>query len=81
MTNKEIVMNILNEHPCLTGVQIHDYAYRKFKVTISPQAIAGVLRPLAAKGFVAQSKHPENNRNVYWFTDLGKEKLANEFSL
>lgn len=81
MTNKEIVIRILNYRPCLTGVQVHDYAYRFFNEDISPQAIAGVLRPLVAQGLIAQSKHPENNRNVYWFTMRGKEKFINEFSL
>lgn len=50
MTNKEMVMDILSERSCLTGIQIHDYAYQKFGQSISPQAVAGVLRPLANKG-------------------------------
>ena len=76
MTNKEIVMNILSEHPCLTGVQIHDYAYQKFGQSISPQAVAGVLRPLTNRGQIAVSRHPYSNRNVYYFTEKGKEDVA-----
>lgn len=76
MTNKEIVMDILSERSCLTGVQIHDYAYQKFGESISPQAVAGVLRPMTNKGQVAVSRHPFSNRSVYWFTEKGKADIA-----
>lgn len=81
MTKKEIVFSVMKQHPCVSGIQIHDYAAQIFHEEITPQSAVGVLRPYVNKGLVAQSKHPFSGRNVYWFTDLGKEKLANEFSL
>ena len=81
MTNKEIVIKVMHQHPCVSGIQIHDYASQIFGVIISPQSACAVLRPLVSTGLVAQSKHPIFNRNVYWLTDRGKEKLFNEFSL
>ena len=80
MTNKDIVFKVMEQHPCVSGVQIHDYAYQMFGEVISPQAASSVLRPLASKGFVAQSKDPTCNRNVYWFTNKGREEILNEFS-
>ena len=81
MTNKEIVIKVMYQHPCVSGVQIHDYACQIFGAVISPQSACAVLRPLVSTGLAAQSKHPIFNRNVYWLTDRGKEKLFNEFSL
>lgn len=81
MTNKEIVFGVMKLHPCVSGVQIHDYAAQIFHEEITPQSAVGVLRPYVNKGLVAQSKNPFSGRNVYWLTKRGEEVLANEFSL
>ena len=78
MTNKEIVFSVMKLHPCVSGIQIHDYAYQLFGESITPQSATGVLRPYVNRGLVAQSKHPFSGRNVYWLTDKGKENLTNE---
>ena len=62
MTNKEIVLGVIKEHPCVTGAQIHNYALRMFKENITPQAAASIMRAYEAK-------------MVYWLTDHGKEEL------
>ena len=75
MTNKEIVLGVIKEHPCVTGAQIHNYALRMFKENITPQAAASIMRAYAAKGLAGGSRHPMNGKMVYWLTDHGKEKL------
>ena len=75
MTNKEIVLGVIKEHPCVTGAQIHNYALRMFKEDITPQAAASVMRAYEARGLAAGSRHPMTGKMVYWLTDHGKEEL------
>ena len=75
MTNKEMIISVLNDNGCQTGFQIKGSVYRKFGVSISPNAAAGVLRPLVAAGYAGKYPNPSNGKMAYWLTDLGKEKL------
>ena len=75
MTNKEIVLGVMKEHPCITCAQVHNYALRMFNENITPQAASSVLRGYAQQGLAAQSRHPMTGKMVYWLTDTGKEKL------
>lgn len=70
MTNKEVVIKVLNEHPCLTAMEVRQFAKRLCNYDITPQAVAGVMRPLIAAGLAASDKHPSNGKTVYW---LNKE--------
>ena len=74
MTNKEAIVNVLNEHPCLNGNEIKGFVKRKYNIDISPQSAAGTLRPLIAAGMAAKSDSP-SGKVVYWITNYGKEKM------
>ena len=75
MTNKEMVISVLNDHGCQNGFQIKGAVYRKFGVSISSQTAAGVMRPLVAAGYAGKSPNPADGKMVYWLTDYGKEQL------
>lgn len=75
MTNKEMIISVLNDHGCQTGFQIKGSVFRKFGVSISPNAASGVMRPLIAAGYAGKYPDPASGKMAYWLTDLGKEKL------
>ena len=66
MTNKDVVIKVLNEHPCLTAMEVRQFAKRLFDYDITPQAVAGAMKPLIAAGLAASDKHPSNGKTVYW---------------
>lgn len=66
MTNKDVIIKILNEHPCLTAMEVRQFAKRLYNYDITPQAVAGAMRPLIAAGLAASDKHPSNGKTVYW---------------
>lgn len=73
MTNKEMVIDILKDYSCVTGFQIKGFIYRRFGVSITPQAAAGIFRPLVAQGLVGKSPDPASGKMAYWLTNFGKE--------
>ena len=66
MTNKDVVIKVLNEHPCLTAMEVRQFAKRLCDYDITPQAVAGAMRPLIAAGLAASDKHPSNGKTGYW---------------
>ena len=66
MTNKDVVIKVLNEHPCLTAMEVRQFAKRLCDYDITPQAVAGTMKPLIAVGLAASDKHPSNGKTVYW---------------
>lgn len=66
MMNKDVVIKVLNEHPCLTAMEVRQFAKRLYNYDITPQAVAGAMRPLIAAGLAASDKHPSNGKTVYW---------------
>ena len=66
MTNKYVVIKVLNEHPCLTAMAVRQFAKRLCNYDITPQAVAGTMKPLIAAGLAASDKHPSNGKTVYW---------------
>ena len=66
MTNKDVIIKVLNEHPCLTVMEVRQFAKRLYNYDITPQAVAGAMRPLIAAGLAASDKHPSNGKTVYW---------------
>ena len=66
MTNKDVVIKVLNEHPCLTAMEVRQFAKRLYNYDITPQAVAGAMKPLIAAGLAASDKHPSNGKTVYW---------------
>lgn len=66
MTNKDVVIKVLNEHPCLTAMEVRQFAKRLCDYDITPQAAAGAMKPLIAAGLAASDKHPFNGKTVYW---------------
>ena len=66
MTNKDVVIKVLNEHPCLTAMEVRQFAKRLCDYDITPQAVAGAMRPLIVAGLAASDKHPSNGKTVYW---------------
>ena len=66
MTNRDIVIKVLNEHPCLTAMEVRQFAKRLCTYDITPQAVAGAMKPLIAAGLAASDKHPSNGKTVYW---------------
>lgn len=76
MTNKEMIIDILKDYSCVTSFQIKGFIYRRFGVSITPQAVAGTLRPLIGQGFVGKSVDPNSGKMAYWFTDFGRKELV-----
>ena len=66
MTNKDVIIKVLNEHPCLTAMEVRQFAKRLYNYDITPQAVAGAMRPLIAAGLAASDKHPSNGKTIYW---------------
>lgn len=66
MTNKDVIIKVLNEHPCLTAMEVRQFTKRLYNYDITPQAVAGAMRPLIAAGLAASDKHPSNGKTVYW---------------
>ena len=66
MTNKDVVIKVLNEHPCLTAMEVRQFAKRLCNYDIPPQAVAGAMKPLIAAGLAASDTHPSNGKTVYW---------------
>lgn len=77
MTNKELVVNVLNTYGAMTSRQIAVQINNKHGISITPAQVAGALRPLAAKGMTANSKDA-HGKSVYWLTDYGKQELFKE---
>lgn len=65
MTNKEMVIEILNEYGAMTSRQISVQIFNKMGVSLTPAQVAGVLRPLIAAGKAANSKD-EHGKTKYW---------------
>lgn len=70
MTNKDVVIKVLSNHSCLTAMEVRQFAKRLCDYDITPQAVAGAMKPLIAAGLAASDKHPSNGKTVYW---LNKE--------
>lgn len=66
MTNKDVVIKVLNEHPCLTAMEVRQFAKRLCDYDITPQAVAGAMKPLIAAGLAASGVRPDNGKTVYW---------------
>ena len=66
MTNKDVVIKVLNEHPCLTAMEVRQFAKRQCNYDITPQAFAGTMTPLIAAGLAASGVRPDNGKTVYW---------------
>lgn len=66
MTNKEMIIDILNDHPCLTSQEIKGFINRKYNITISNQSISAALRPVVAAGQATKGISPTNGKAVYW---------------
>ena len=45
MTNKEVVIHVLKEHSCLTAMEVRQFAKRLCGYDITPQAVAGTMKP------------------------------------
>ena len=66
MTNKDVVLQVLSTHSCLTAMEVRQFAKRLCDYDITPQAVAGAMRPLIAAGLAASDKHPSTGKTVYW---------------
>lgn len=77
MSNKELVVNVLNTYGAMTSNQIAVQINNKYGVVLTASQVAGALRPLTAKGYAASSKD-ERNKARYWLTDYGKGALIND---
>lgn len=70
MTNKDVVIKVLSNHSCLTAMEMRQFAKHLYNYDITPQAVAGAMRPLIAAGLAASGNRPDNGKTVYW---LNKE--------
>lgn len=66
MTNKDVILQVLSAHSCLTAMEVRQFAKRLCNYDITPQAVAGTMKPLIAAGLAANDKHPSNGKTVYW---------------
>ena len=65
MDKKEMILNILKEHSCLTGREISVFIFNKYQDSITPASITGTLRSLYSQGYVGKSFN-SNGKTVYW---------------
>lgn len=72
MTNKEMVLNVMEQFGAMTSKQIAVQVNLHHNVILTPSQVAGTIRPLIAKGYAANSKD-ERNQTRYWLTDFYKE--------
>lgn len=66
MTNKDVILQVLSAHSCITAMEMRQFAKRLYNYDITPQAVAGVMRPLIAAGLAASGIRPDNGKTVYW---------------
>lgn len=66
MTNKDVILQVLSAHSCLTAMEVRQFAKRLCNYNITPQAVAGAMRPLIAAGLAASGVRPDNGKTVYW---------------
>lgn len=72
MDNKKVVVSVLKDYGCQSSKQIAVLCRRLYDYEISPAAVGGVLRALAAKGYAANSNCGAG-KTVYWLTEEGKK--------
>lgn len=77
MTNKEMVVNVMNTYGAMTSRQIAVQVNLNYGVVITPAQAAGAIRPLIVKGHAANSKDG-GGKTYYWITNEGKEALKND---
>ena len=75
MTNKEMVIKVFNTYGAMTSRQAAVQINNTEGVVLTPSQVAGAIRPLVAKGYVANSKD-SYGKTVYWLTAAGKEALV-----
>jgi DNA-binding MarR family transcriptional regulator len=64
-------LSILDTHPGINGAQLARHNM------VTPQAMTGVLRQLAAKKLIERREHPDSQRADSWhLTPKGQESLA-----
>lgn len=68
MTNKDVILQVLSAHSCLTAMEMRQFAKRLYNYDITPQAVAGVMRPLITAGLAASGIRPDNGKTVYWLS-------------
>lgn len=68
MTNKEMVAQVLNDYGAMTARQISVQINNKLGVVLTPAQVAGALRPMVAKGEVANSKDSRGQMR-YWVVE------------
>lgn len=68
MTNKEMVVEVLQNYGAMTSRQVAVQIFNKYGTSITPAQVAGVLRPLIVKGEAANSKD-ERNQTRYWLVN------------
>ena len=68
MTNKEMVVEMLQNYGAMTSRQVAVQIFNKHGASVTPAQVAGVLRPLIVKGEAANSKD-ERNQTRYWMVN------------
>lgn len=68
MTNKEMVVEVLQNYGAMTSRQVAVQIFNKYGTSITPAQVAGVLRPLIVKGEASNSKD-ERNQTRYWLVN------------
>jgi hypothetical protein len=73
MSNREMVVEVVDKYGAMTSKQAANLVYREYGITLTPAQVAGSLRPLVAQGKAATSKDAYG-KTVYWITDFGKNQ-------
>lgn len=69
MTNKEMVVEVLQNYGAMTSRQIAVQIFNKLGVSVTPAQVAGVLRPMIVAGQAANSKD-EHGKTKYWMVKV-----------
>ena len=64
---RKAIIAIYNDYGCMSSEQASCFIKRKMGLTISSQAVAGVMKSLYARGYAGNSKN-EKNTTIYWLS-------------
>lgn len=79
MTNKQMVLEVLVNHNCLTTRSISSFIFLKHDISLTPAQVSGALRNYMRRGLAANS--PDGSGHMrYWLTDEGKQEAIKELN-
>lgn len=76
---QKMIVELLRTSGCATAKDISNLLILRKGVKVSPQSVAGTIRPWIERGWAANSPNG-NGGKVYWLTEYGKTQLKEQKS-